>query len=50
MGVLIVLGLVVVFATIAKRMGAIAKIREGKDPSTQYRQETPQINSSAGGR
>jgi pilus assembly protein CpaD len=35
---------------IAKRMGAIAKIRDGKDPSTQYRQETPQINSSVGGR
>ena len=35
---------------IAKRMGAIAKIREGKDPSTQYRQETPQINSTVGGR
>lgn len=35
---------------IAKRMGAIAKIREGKDPSTQYRQETPQINSAVGGR
>lgn len=35
---------------IAKRMGAITKIREGKDPSTQYRQETPQINSAVGGR
>lgn len=35
---------------IAKRMGAIAKIRDGKDPSTQYRQETPQINSTVGGR
>lgn len=35
---------------IAKRMGAIAKIRDGKDPSTQYRQETPQINSAVGGR
>jgi pilus assembly protein CpaD len=34
---------------IVKRMGAIAKIREGKDPSTQYRQQTPQINSSVGG-
>lgn len=35
---------------IAKRMGAITKIRDGKDPSTQYRQETPQINSTVGGR
>jgi pilus assembly protein CpaD len=35
---------------IVKRMGAIAKIREGKDPSTEYRQETPQINSAVGGR
>ena len=34
---------------IVKRMGAIAKIREGKDPSTQYRQATPQINSAVGG-
>lgn len=34
---------------IVKRMGAIAKIREGKDPSTQYRQQTPQINSTVGG-
>lgn len=34
---------------IVKRMGAIAKIRDGKDPSTQYRQQTPQINSSVGG-
>ncbi|WP_199085271.1 CpaD family pilus assembly protein [Bosea sp. ASV33] len=34
---------------IVKRMGAIAKIREGKDPSTQYRQATPQINSTVGG-
>lgn len=34
---------------IVKRMGAIAKIREGRDPSTQYRQQTPQINSSVGG-
>ncbi len=34
---------------IAKRMGAIAKIRQGQDPSTQYRQATPQINSSVGG-
>lgn len=32
-----------------KRMGAIAKIREGRDPSTQYRQATPQINSTVGG-
>lgn len=34
----------------AKRLGAIGKLREGKDPSTQYRQETPQINSTVGGR
>lgn len=34
---------------IVKRMGAITKIREGKDPSTQYRQQTPQINSVVGG-
>jgi pilus assembly protein CpaD len=34
---------------IVKRMGAIAKIRQGQDPSTQYRQETPQINSTVGG-
>ncbi len=34
---------------IAKRMGAIGKIRQGQDPSTQYRQQTPQINSSVGG-
>lgn len=34
---------------IVKRMGAISKIREGKDPSTQYRQQTPQINSTVGG-
>ena len=34
---------------IAKRMDAITKIREGKDPSTQYRQQTPQINSTVGG-
>ncbi len=34
---------------IVKRMGAIAKIRDGKDPSTQYRQVTPQINSTVGG-
>ncbi len=33
-----------------KRLGAIGKLREGKDPSTQYRQETPQINSTVGGR
>lgn len=32
-----------------KRMNAISKIREGKDPSTQYRQSTPQINSTVGG-
>ena len=37
-------------ADIVKRMGAIGKLREGKDPSTQYRQETPQINSAVGGR
>ena len=37
-------------ADIVKRMNAIGKLREGKDPSTQYRQETPQINSSVGGR
>lgn len=35
---------------IVKRMNAIGKLREGKDPSTQYRQETPQINSGVGGR
>lgn len=34
---------------IVKRMGAITKIREGRDPSTQYRQQTPQINSTVGG-
>jgi len=34
----------------SKRMGAITKLREGRDPSTQYRQETPQINSAVGGR
>lgn len=37
-------------ADIVKRMNAIGKLREGKDPSTQYRQETPQINSAVGGR
>lgn len=37
-------------ADTAKRLGAIGKLREGKDPSTQYRQETPQINSTVGGR
>lgn len=37
-------------ADIVKRMNAIGKLREGKDPSTQYRQETPQINSTVGGR
>jgi len=36
-------------ADIVKRMNAINKLREGKDPSTQYRQETPQINSNVGG-
>lgn len=34
---------------IVKRMNAIAKIRQGQDPSTQYRATTPQINSSVGG-
>lgn len=34
---------------IAKRMGAIAKIRQGKDPSTEYRQQQTQINSTVGG-
>jgi pilus assembly protein CpaD len=34
---------------IVKRMGAIAKIRQGKDPSTEYRATTPQINSAVGG-
>jgi pilus assembly protein CpaD len=33
-----------------KRMNAIAKLREGKDPSTQYRQEQTSINSSVGSR
>lgn len=33
---------------IVKRMGAIAKIRQGQDPSTQYRQESTQINSAVG--
>lgn len=37
-------------ADMVKRLGAIGKLREGKDPSTQYRQETPQINSTVGGR
>lgn len=32
-----------------KRMGAITKLRAGQDPSTQYRQTTPQINSTVGG-
>lgn len=35
---------------IAKRMGAIAKIRQGQDPSTVYRQESTQINSAVGAR
>lgn len=35
---------------IAKRMGAITKIRQGQDPSTQYRNEAPMINSSVGSR
>lgn len=34
---------------IVKRMNAIGKLREGKDPSTEYRQQTPQINSTVGG-
>ena len=34
---------------IVKRMGAITKIRQGQDPSTEYRQATPQINSTVGG-
>lgn len=33
-----------------KRLNAITRIREGRDPSTQYRQETPSINSTVGGR
>ena len=33
-----------------KRMGAITKIRQGQDPSTQYRNEAPMINTSVGGR
>lgn len=37
-------------ADTVKRMNAIGKLREGKDPSTEYRQETPQINSTVGGR
>lgn len=37
-------------ADIVKRMNAITKLREGRDPSTQYRQEAPQINSAVGGR
>lgn len=36
-------------ADIVKRMNAITKIRDGKDPSTQYRQTTPSINSAVGG-
>lgn len=36
-------------ADIVKRMNAISKLREGKDPSTQYRQEQTSINSSVGG-
>ncbi len=34
---------------IVKRMNAIAKIRQGKDPSTEYRSTTPQINATVGG-
>lgn len=34
---------------IVKRMNAIAKIRQGQDPSTQYRSSTPQISNSVGG-
>jgi pilus assembly protein CpaD len=37
-------------ADIVKRMNAISKLREGKDPSTQYRQEQTSINSAVGGR
>ncbi len=37
-------------ADTVKRLNAIGKLREGQDPSTQYRQETPQINSTVGGR
>lgn len=33
-----------------KRLNAITRLREGRDPSTQYRQETPSINSTVGGR
>lgn len=31
-----------------KRMGAIDKLREGKDPSTEYRQEATKINNAVG--
>ena len=31
-----------------KRMGAIDKIRQGKDPSTEYRQEATKLNQSVG--
>lgn len=31
-----------------KRMNAIEKLRQGKDPSTEYRQVTPSINSKVG--
>lgn len=34
---------------IVKRMNAIAKIRQGQDPSTQYRSQTPQISTTVGG-
>ncbi len=34
---------------IVKRMGAIGKLRQGQDPSTQYRQSATQINSTVGG-
>ncbi|MGX1790328.1 CpaD family pilus assembly protein [Bosea sp. NPDC055332] len=33
-----------------KRMEAIKKLREGKDPSTQYRQEQSSISSAVGGK
>jgi pilus assembly protein CpaD len=33
-----------------KRMEAIRKLREGKDPSTQYRQEQTSVSSAVGGK
>jgi pilus assembly protein CpaD len=33
-----------------KRMEAVKKLREGKDPSTQYRQEQTSISSAVGGK